>query len=82
MKVNTTVKNKFKVPKKQWAKWNIKARALFNTLYYAMVNNAYLFQHNDAELVSKKHWNVTAWNAAWTAASELDWVEAYCESVE
>lgn len=76
------IKNKFKVPKKKWNKWGKAARAMFNTMYYTMTHNKNLFEHPDAPEIEKAHWNTTAWNAAWIAADEVDWIEAYMEYTE
>ena len=70
------VQNRNKVPKKQWTKWNKKeVRLLFNILYEAMLDRPEDFRHRKAEAegpINQKYWGVTAWNAAWTAASILN----------
>ena len=66
------VPNHYKVPKKQWNKWNQKeVRFLFNNLYGSMITDPAFFQHPKAPAVQKKHWKTIAWNAAWWAAALL-----------
>lgn len=76
------IKNKFKVPKKKWSKWTQSGRAMFNTLYYTMTENQTVFRHPKEPEVSRPHWKTTAWNAAWIAADEVDYIEAYMEFTE
>lgn len=60
--------NIFKMPKKQWKKWNELERKIFNDLNEFMLNNQAIFSHPDAAIVEDECWGTTAWNAAWTAA--------------
>lgn len=60
--------NRHRVPKKQWQKWSVAARKVFNEVYSAMAKNAKLFMHPKQERVPARMWTTTAWNAAWTAA--------------
>jgi hypothetical protein len=60
--------NCYHVPKKQWDKWSAEARELFNYTYSMMRSNQRLFLHPKAEGATRKHWDTTAWNAAWTVA--------------
>lgn len=66
--------NSYKVPKKQWGKWNDVGRETFNGLYFIMSRNPGLFNHPKAKLkpqdIPRAHWKVTCWNAAWLAADE------------
>lgn len=63
------VKNRFKVPVKQWNKWSNHARKVFNQVYLSMrPKMQWVFLHPDAPLQKKDHWATTRWNAAWTAA--------------
>lgn len=63
------VANKFKVPKKQWAKWSNQARSTFNKMYDAMrPNMQWVFSHPDMLPLPKEHWGTLRWNAAWEAA--------------
>lgn len=70
---NYRVKNEFKVPKKSWGSWTFVARHVFNKLYAAMVMNPEFYVHSDVisrgSIHSEKEWKVTAWNAAFMAAS-------------
>ena len=61
--------NRYRVPKKQWVKWDKGQRLVFNHVHSAMIQNPQFFQHPQAEKVSRDHWKTTAWNAAWEAAS-------------
>lgn len=65
--------NKFKVPQKMWGSWTLVARHVFNKTYESMIKNPEFFLHTDiiraGETPSSVHWKVTAWNAAFTAAS-------------
>lgn len=60
--------NKHRVPKKQWRKWSLLARKVFNELYSAMVLNKELFLHPHQKKLTNRMWKTTAWNAAWIAA--------------
>lgn len=63
------VKNRFKVPLKQWSKWSNHAKKVFNQLYQAMRPSLqWAFLHPDAHPSSKAHWDTVRWNSAWTAA--------------
>lgn len=63
--------NIYRVPEKQWRRWGITARQVFNDVLSSMVKNQSLFLHPDQPKASKSHWRTTAWNAAWTAASAV-----------
>ena len=66
------VKNKHKVPVKQWNKWSNHARRVFNEMYYSLRPSMQLqFLHPDALPASKEHWGTTRWNVAWTAAEAV-----------
>lgn len=66
------VRNKHKVPVKQWRKWSQRARYVFNELYEAMYGSPWAFRSGKADVkltaVQKK---VPAWNAAWMAADAV-----------
>ncbi len=67
------VGNKHKVPKKQWVKWSNHAKKIFNELYESMVGRGqWKFLHVKQPAIPKNWWQVTAWNASWTAASIAD----------
>jgi len=60
-------RNRYKVSKRQWAKWTEEGRRLFNDLYGVMRDQD-LFSHPKAERRPREHWDTTRWNAAWMAA--------------
>ena len=60
--------NIYGVPQKQWTKWDVMGRQVFNEVYSSMVGNQWIFLHPKQEKMSRSHWRTTAWNAAWTAA--------------
>jgi hypothetical protein len=65
--------NKFKVPKKSWGSWTLVGKHTFNKLFEAMTMNPEFYVHSDVisrgGIYSEKEWRVTAWNAAFMAAS-------------
>lgn len=65
-----SIVNKFKVPSKQWNKWDDRGRFVFNELYGAMIKSPWGFQSPAvcALKISARAWNCTAWNASWIAA--------------
>lgn len=65
------MRNKFRVPKRQWRRWDEREQTAFNELFEVMMKDTRLFLHPDAEVPSKKHWRTTAWNAAWMQADLL-----------
>lgn len=72
-KMGRPVKNKFKVPQKQWNKWSNHAKTMFNKLYTNMIGrNQSLFLHTQQPAIPREHWQVTCWNAAWIAAGIAD----------
>lgn len=62
-------KNKYKVPKKQWAKWDEGARAVFNIVY-----SESKFQDVIAtgDPISMERWNIIRWNIAWLSADKMN----------
>lgn len=66
------VKNKYKVPAKQWRRWSKEARTLFNTHFYTLTHNQRLFLHPKQEPVPREFWKTTAWNSAWMAADAVN----------
>lgn len=67
------VQNMYKVPKKQWTKWNKKeVRLMFNGLYGSMIADPDLFQDAKAIQLEVRFWKPVAWNTAWIAAEMLD----------
>lgn len=61
-----------KVSKAQWLRWSEHARRVFNSVYWQMSADVSLFLHPGAEVPEPRHWNTTAWNAAWTAAAAVN----------
>ncbi len=66
-----SVRNLYRVQKKQWAKWSPGARLVFNALFSQMKDQK-VFTHPKAPQLPAKVWYTTRWNAAWSAASEFD----------
>lgn len=67
------VKNKHKVPKKQWDKWTNHARRVFNDLFYSLrPSMQFAFLHPAAIAAPKEHWETTRWNVAWIAAEAVN----------
>ena len=64
--------NRYKVQKKQWTKWSVYARAIFNSSYKFFLSNQDLMRHPEAPRLPAKLWKTIAWNAAWIAAASCD----------
>ena len=63
------VKNRNKVPKKQWDQWSNHARKVFNGVMQDMrPTMQFAFLHPDCPPMHKSHWLTMRWNAAWFAA--------------
>lgn len=66
------VPNEYKVSKKQWKRWTVVARHVFNKTYYLMTTRFDLFMHPKAIargiVLTDEEIKTTAWNASWTAA--------------
>jgi len=60
--------NAHSVPKKQWKKWTMIGKNVFNKTYEYMMENPDHFKHPNADLVPTEFFKITAWNAAWIAA--------------
>lgn len=61
------LKNVYKVPTKQWKKWNSQEQELFNTLYGFSKKKPWVFSHPESPELSKEQWKTVAWNHAWMA---------------
>ncbi len=61
-------RNRFKVPKKQWRKWNSTAREVFNAVYKSIKTGYCTLFPKQFELLPKSAIAVMAWNSAWIAA--------------
>jgi leucyl-tRNA synthetase len=60
--------NKFKVPLRQWRKWNEMERGTFNEVHDLFLHNQQIMCHPKMPKIAEEHWSTIAWNAAWTAA--------------
>lgn len=62
------MKNQFRVPKKQWNKWNETGRITFNYIYDILMNQFKVVcppKFGELPIQTRK---VVAWNTAWLAA--------------
>lgn len=66
-----SVRNSFKVPKRQWRKWSQRARHTFNELYRSLRQGWETITPPGAHGVPHQARRVTAWNAAWLAADAV-----------
>lgn len=66
------MKNVNRVPKKQWARWSLTARRVFNEVNGFMLDNQWLMLHPKSPQPNKEHYKTIAWNAAWIAADAVD----------
>ena len=62
-------RNKYKVPKKQWAKWDEGARTVFNIVYSESKFQDVIFT---GMIIKKKTWDVIRWNIAWLSADKMN----------
>lgn len=62
------VKNAYKVPKKQWNKWNRSGRMVFNYTFCVVGGAQDVIIHPKAPKLPTHQWKTTAWNTAWLAA--------------
>lgn len=80
---DTKPKNEFKVSKKTWESWTLVGKHVFNKTYSHMIENPSMYAHTEVILGNffggyvEKHWKVTAWNAAFQAASVCSRGERY-----
>lgn len=66
------MKNRNRVPTKQWRKWSAKAHDVFNEVYSFAYDNPDLMTHPAAPKPKPLYWKTVAWNAAWIAADAVD----------
>ena len=67
------VKNFHKVSKSQWNKWCELSRLTFNRVFDNMqAFNPDQFSHPKAPQMEEEHWHTICWNAAWTAADQVN----------
>ena len=74
------VQNVNGVPKRQWGRWTPAQRMTFNTLYEQMEEQEF-FRHADGTNMPSVRWNVTRWNAAYTAADNYGTIRAIEEDL-
>lgn len=61
--------NRYRVPKRQWRKWDEQARNVFNTLYGTMIADQDIYNAHPATVkLARAQWKTVAWNAAFIAA--------------
>lgn len=60
--------NENRVPQKQWRKWNIKARRVFNDLYSSLMDSQLWLPNSLQKKITPQEHKVISWNAAWLAA--------------
>lgn len=65
------MKNRYKVPIKQWRYWGERAQATFCEVYSLMMQRQELFTHPQAIKQKAQHWKTVAWNTAWIAADQV-----------
>lgn len=65
------MKNKHKVPVKQWRRWSIVAQGVFNEVFSEMLRDQCQLLHPQAAVAKREHWRTTCWNAAWIAADAV-----------
>lgn len=68
----SSVRNRNRVPQKQWWKWSVPARQVFNRVYTFMMRNPDMMNHPSQPRMKPFHWKTVAWNAAWIAADAVD----------
>lgn len=66
------MRNRNRVPMKQWREWSATARRVFNDSYAFIYDNPDLMNHPGAPTPKPFHWKTVAWNAAWIAADAVD----------
>lgn len=65
------IDNTYRVPKRQWLKWDDKQRQIFNYMYDYVSMNQTLFKHPKDAIDPLYKWKTTAWNVAFIAANDL-----------
>lgn len=66
------IKNKYRVPAKQWKRWSVEARSIFNKCYDFVMDNQELLSHPGSPKLKPYHWKTLSWNMAWVAADAFD----------
>ena len=70
--MTVNIKNVNRVPLKQWRKWSVSARSVFNDCYDFYINNQSIMNHPKAQKLKPYYWKTISWNAAWIAADATD----------
>lgn len=65
------IRNRFRVPAKQWGRWSRAARSTFNDTYATLGSQAVINSAPRAPQLPKTEWQVVRWNAAWVAADAV-----------
>ncbi len=65
------MRNKHKVPLKQWRRWSLVAQGVFNDTFDAMRPLRPDFFHPTAQVQTVEQWRTTCFNAAWIAAESV-----------
>ena len=60
--------NIHKVAKRQWKKWTVDGRNVFNDLYSTSIGDQRIMRHPLTTPIYEPHWKTIAWNHAWLAA--------------
>jgi hypothetical protein len=63
--------NTYKVPVKQWKKWNDIAKKTFNITYFNIKACYNTFLHPKTGKITKEEHITIAWNSAWIAADAV-----------
>jgi hypothetical protein len=63
------VKNKHKVPLRQWKKWGDTGQAIFNAVYEDVLGSQGILIPPKMDKVKPKDWEIIAWNVAFISAS-------------
>lgn len=60
--------NTYKVPIKQWRKWDDQARFTFNRVYSSIIDNWHILAPDSMQPIKPAARKVLAWNIAWVNA--------------
>lgn len=62
--------NKYRVPKKQWAKWSVAAKRVYNEVYECLRDQR-VIAHPATPHIKRQEWRTIQFNAAWLAADAV-----------
>jgi hypothetical protein len=69
------VPNTYKVSEKEWKKWDVDEREVFNSVYKSALSHQDIINPATAEdpqdKIPHKLWKVLVWNIAWLTASNM-----------